>query len=247
MGYDKRFCNNNLCRIKHPKGIRQSLLVSCFNHTTYGDGWLVIQKRMDGSVDFYRNWADYKTGFGNISGEFWIGLDHLHALTTLHDRQELLIILEDFENVTKHAKYDSFEVGNEEEKYILKKVGEETGDAGVAFARHQGYKFTTIDNDNDIDDDNCARTRMGGWWYLNCFWWLVVVQILQYNNWNEIHFVSFHFSNLNGKYYSTGHGPKEALHSGISWLGFHDYDYSMKFVQMMIRPHRVGTSQDKSN
>uniref|UniRef100_A0A1B0ANK2 Fibrinogen C-terminal domain-containing protein n=1 Tax=Glossina palpalis gambiensis TaxID=67801 RepID=A0A1B0ANK2_9MUSC len=214
--YDKRYCDNNLCHIKHPKGIRQSLLVSCFNHTIHGDGWLVIQKRMDGSVDFYRNWAEYKTGFGNISGEFWIGLDHLHALTTLHDRQELLIILEDFENVTKHVKYDSFVVGNEEEKYILKNVGENTGDAGVAFARHQGYQFTTIDNDNDIDDDNCARTRMGGWWYLNCFW-----------------------CNLNGKYYSTGHGPNEALHSGISWLGFHDYDYSMKFVQMMIRPHRI--------
>ena len=85
--------------------------------TTSGGGWTVFQRRLDGSVDFYRGWQDYKNGFGDLSGEFWLGLDKIHRLTTA--TQKLRIDMEDTSGNTKYAEYDLFAVTSETEKYKL--------------------------------------------------------------------------------------------------------------------------------
>ena len=87
------------------------------DQTTAGGGWTVFQKRMDGSVDFYRGWADYKRGFGNLNGEFWLGLDKIHRLTKLRNR--LRVELEDTTGKTAYAEYDVFAVTSERTKYKL--------------------------------------------------------------------------------------------------------------------------------
>ena len=88
------------------------------NQTTAGGGWTVFQKRQDGSVDFYLNWSDYKQGFGNLSGEFWLGLEKIYRLTS-DDNNTMRVDLEDFEGNTAYAEYDMFGVMSENDKYKL--------------------------------------------------------------------------------------------------------------------------------
>ena len=86
--------------------------------TTNGGGWTIFQRRMDGSVDFYLGWDDYKKGFGDLNGEFWLGLDKIHRLTK-SGQNVLRVELEDFENESRDANYLTFAVANEKEKYKL--------------------------------------------------------------------------------------------------------------------------------
>ena len=88
------------------------------DQTTAGGGWTVFQKRLDGSVNFFLNWSDYKVGFGDLNGEFWLGLDKIHRLTS-DDNSMLRVDLEDFEGNTAYAEYNKFNVMSENDKYKL--------------------------------------------------------------------------------------------------------------------------------
>ena len=87
------------------------------DQNTAGGGWTVFQKRLDGSVDFNLGWDDYKRGFGNLNGEFWLGLDKIHRLTK--ERSRLHVDLEDTIGKTAYAEYDFFGVASERTKYKL--------------------------------------------------------------------------------------------------------------------------------
>ena len=78
----------------------------------------MFQKRFDGSVDFYLNWSDYKHSFGDLSGEFWLGNDKIHRLTS-DDNNMLRVDLGDFERNTSYAEYDIFGVMSESDMYKL--------------------------------------------------------------------------------------------------------------------------------
>ena len=115
------------------------------DQTTAGGGWTVFQKRMDGSVDFYRGWTDYKRGFGNLNGEFWLGLDKINRLTKLRNR--LRVELEDITGKTAYAEYDMFAVTSERTKYKLS-LGTYSGQWYNRFCRLTVQQCFTVERFN---------------------------------------------------------------------------------------------------
>ena len=61
-------------------------------------------------------------GFGNLNGEFWLGLDKIHRLT-VSGGYKLRIDLEDIHGKTAFAEYSSFSVTSERAKYQLHEFG----------------------------------------------------------------------------------------------------------------------------
>ena len=51
------------------QNILKIIQVYC-DQKTDGRGWTVIQRRVDGSVNFFRDWINYKNGFGQLQNEF---------------------------------------------------------------------------------------------------------------------------------------------------------------------------------
>ncbi|XP_038071335.1 ficolin-2-like [Patiria miniata] len=192
----------------YPDSLSGGLQVYC-DQTDNGGGWIVFQRRQDGTVDFYRDWNHYRAGFGSLTGEFWLGNDNLRNLTESNGGWTLQIDLEDFQGQKRTAAYSSFKIMGD--KYVLE-IGSFSGDAGDALWIHNNKAFTTQDEDNDKKTDgNCAQLFEGAWWFDRCHW-----------------------SHLNGKYYPNGAPP---LAHGVQW-GSHvvwDSSISLKKTTMKIR------------
>uniref|UniRef100_A0A8B9HSN9 Fibrinogen C-terminal domain-containing protein n=1 Tax=Astyanax mexicanus TaxID=7994 RepID=A0A8B9HSN9_ASTMX len=172
--------------------------------------WTVFQRRMDGSVNFYRPWEKYKKGFGNKHGEYWLGLENLYQLT--HKRNyQLRVDLEDFDGMKAYALYSSFSVDTEATGYLLRVNGFFNGGAGDALSYHSGQRFSTFDRDQDSASVNCARNYLGAFWYNSC-----------------------HYANPNGMYLKGRDGSLFAV--GDVWQQWKGYDYGLKSISMKIRP-----------
>ncbi|XP_049305758.1 ficolin-1-like [Bactrocera dorsalis] len=141
--------------------------VYCNEEVDYG-GWLVVQRRVSDAVDFYRDWLEYKNGFGVLDENYWIGLEKLHALTS-SCQHELYIELQKYSGESYYARYSEFVVGGESEGYPLKILGTYAGTAGDSLTPHVGMKFTTRDQDNDLGSENCAVYFKGAWWFKKCY------------------------------------------------------------------------------
>ncbi|XP_073346411.1 microfibril-associated glycoprotein 4-like [Pagrus major] len=166
---------------------------------------------MDGSVNFYRGWDQYKTGFGCADGEHWLGLDNINSLTQGR-KVELLVDMEDFKGNKRWSRYTTFSVGGPRTGYKLSVGGYmRGGKAGNSLKIHNGQKFSTFDKDQDSWGRNCARKYLGAFWYRRC-----------------------HHTNPNGVY---RWGYDRTLYAvGVSWSRWKGHNYSLKSISMKIRP-----------
>ncbi|XP_075882665.1 angiopoietin-related protein 7 [Nelusetta ayraudi] len=175
---------------------------------TNGGGWTVIQRRKIGLTSFNRDWRQYKSGFGSIRGDFWLGNEHIFRIT--RQPSVLRIEMEDWEGQTRFAEYGFFTLSNELNSYKLF-IANYSGNAGDSLRYHNNTNFSTGDKDNDKCVDHCASLRKGGYWYNCCT-----------------------DSNLNGVFYRYGQHTRSS--DGITWYGWHGSNYSLKKVEIKVRP-----------
>jgi len=130
---------------------------------------LLIQQNVNGSDSFERSWAEFKVGFSDTRGNFWLGNDLLSQLT-LTGRYKLKFDLQSANSSWYYAQYSTFRVSNEASNYRLQVAGY-SGNAGYdAFSWHNNMMFSTYDRDNDLwSSGNCAADNGGGFWYNACF------------------------------------------------------------------------------
>ncbi|XP_066296312.1 angiopoietin-related protein 7-like [Branchiostoma lanceolatum] len=183
---------------------------------TDGGGWTVIQRRVNGSVNFDRNWTDYKFGFGDKFGEYWLGNENIYRITNERPNK-LRVMIEDWMGMKAYAEYSTFSISSERDGYRLS-LGEYSGGLAGDSIRNQynsqnSMAFSTKDRDNDSSpESSCAQRRRGGWWYSQCGW-----------------------ASLNGLYRVGGQYLGRA--NGIIWFSWGgSFRYSMKKVTMMVRP-----------
>ena len=168
----------------------------------------MIQRRMDGSVNFNQSWNKYEAGFGNLNGEYWLGLRYIHRLTA-SAAQQLRVDLEDIDGNTAYALYNRFTVYGAADQYRLQK-SEYTGSAGDAMEYDSEQKFSTYDRDNDPNPNRfCAREYGSPWW----------------------HYSDCSYAHLNGIYHNTRFSER----GSVNWYYWERSWKSMKKANMKVR------------
>uniref|UniRef100_A0A452GFT6 Angiopoietin-related protein 3 n=1 Tax=Gopherus agassizii TaxID=38772 RepID=A0A452GFT6_9SAUR len=173
--------------------------------------WTVIQNRVDGSLDFNQTWESYTNGFGDLKGEFWLGLAKLYSIANQAD-YILRIELKDWKDNKRYIEY-TFTLGSPETDYTLH-LSEISGNIPNALPEQTELRFSVMDHDNATKRDcNCPERYSGGWWHRAC---------------GE--------TNLNGKYIKPRSEGKLERRRGIYWKPQKGRFYLIKSTKLMIHP-----------
>ena len=162
--------------VKEPCSVaRNSKTYAYCDMETDGGGWLVIQRRFDGTVPFNRTLAEYENGFGDLSSEFWYGLKIIRCLTQ-DGPVELRIDLEYPNGTTGYVHYSSFRIYTPSyypASFTLFKTSPGVNGSFYNPLRG-GYNrysrtYNRIYRPNFYTKRNCASNpEVGGWWDTSC-------------------------------------------------------------------------------
>ncbi|CAG5126893.1 unnamed protein product [Candidula unifasciata] len=137
------------------KFVLQGKLQGLCDTETDGGGWVIIQRRVRGDVDFYRGWDYYKRGFGTPDTDFWIGNDIIHNLTS-QGYNELRIDFT-YKGTQYFAQYANFNLGDESSQYLM------------TVATIMATNSLLLTGTMTRMTDNCAVAFHGAWWYNGCY------------------------------------------------------------------------------
>jgi hypothetical protein len=129
---------------------------------------ILIQQNLDGSNFFNRTWAEFKAGFGDPSGNYWLGNEQLYQLTKDNQYKLHFDLQSDATGLWYVAEYSSFTVASEADNYRMNVAGFSGNASYDALGYHNGMMFSAKDRDNDAWSDNCAVSTGGGFWHNSC-------------------------------------------------------------------------------
>ncbi|KAJ8035735.1 Fibrinogen C domain-containing protein 1 [Holothuria leucospilota] len=138
---------------------------------SHGGGWTVMQRRVNRSVSFTRNWDVYKDGFGIPNHELWLGNEKLSYMTNQQTFELRIDVIKEADDAHWNMNYELFRVDNEDNNYQLE-LGTYFGNAGFDYmTRHRNRQFSTPDRDNDDTSyRHCAALSNSGWWFGGYCW-----------------------------------------------------------------------------
>ncbi|KAI0241166.1 Angiopoietin-related protein 7 [Lamellibrachia satsuma] len=129
------------------------------------DKYIVIQRRNAPYVaSFNRTWDEYKTGFGDVRGEFWLGLEKIHQITRQpFVRFSVRVEAKLATGLSYYAEYNNFYIGDEGQSYRILSIGAATAKSNNYFLTN-GTFFATADRDQKY---LCGARYNGFWYYEN--------------------------------------------------------------------------------
>ena len=113
-----------------------------------------------------QNWASFKSGFGSLTDDHWLGMENIRSILNGNTMQ---LRWEDYSSTMAYATYTGFSIGPETSNYVLSLGNKIDGilDSSETYASfHNGQPFSTLDRVNNPCVDNYGG---GGWWYNNCY------------------------------------------------------------------------------